>query len=158
MTTPWLTVKAHLALGNGKFRAAEHFLSLGLERYEGDTGLRLGLVELLLARGNESEAIKLCRSILAENRFAYPARDRLAYLLLQAGEKEEAIELLKLQDKEPDPSLAGQLLLAEILSAGGLLAEALGVVEDYPGYQHLSGPGELEWLKALARHALCRCT
>ena len=145
---------AHLALGNGEFQVAEHFLRLGLERYEGDTGLRLGFVELLLARGNAPEAIEFCRSILAENRFAYPARDRLAYLLLQAGEKEEAIRLLKLQDKEPDPSLAGQLLLAEILSADGLLAEALDVVEHYPGYQHLSGPGELEWLKALARHAL----
>lgn len=145
---------AHLALESGEFQVAEHFLRLGLERYEGDTGLRLGFVELLLARGNAPDAIELCRSILVENRFAYPARDRLAYLLLQAGKKKEAIGLLKLQDREPDPSLAGQLLLAEILSADGLLAEALDVVEHYPGYQHLSGPGELEWLKALARHAL----
>ena len=58
------------------------------------------------------------------------------------------------KNPEPDPSLPGQLLLAEVLSADGLVAEALQVIEDYPGYQHLSGPGELEWLKALARHAL----
>lgn len=145
---------AHHYLGQGDLREAERFLNLGLHRYPGDTGLRLGLTELMLEKGESSQAIALCREILETNPFAYPARDRLAYLLLQSGERHEAISILTIDEPEPDPSLPGQLLLAEVLSADGQVAEALAVIEGYSGYQHLSGAGELEWLKALARHAL----
>ena len=145
---------AHHHLNQGQLEDAERFLRLGLDRFADDTGLRLGLVELSIERGLQQDAIEQCRAILNDTPFSYPARDRLAYLLLQSGHKDEAKEILRLQGPEPDPSLAGQLLLAEILSADGELADALRVVESYPGYQHLSGTGELEWLKALARHAL----
>ena len=138
----------------GEVDEASRFLERGLKVFPNDTTLRLGRVELFRHQGKSAAAIAECRAILMDSPFTYPARDALAHLLVSEGLRDEAKQVLRLTEAEPDPSLSGQLHLAQLLAEDGDETESLALVEGYTGYQHLSGPGELEWLQALAKYAL----
>ena len=133
---------------------AERFLEAGLKAFPKDTGLEFAMAEFKRRQGRNLEALKICEEILARSRFFYPARDLAALLFIDEGRGSEAMRLLSGDHREPDPSLSGQLMLAELHAHDGNQTEALRIVEDYPGYQHLCGVGEIEWLKALAKYAL----
>ena len=138
----------------GQLNEASRYLETGLKSFPKNTTLKLGRVELYRRQGAHEAAMAECRTILDDSPFAYPARDILAHILSEQGLRDEAIELLRITKSEPDPSLNGQLLLAHLLAEKDEVTEALEVLEGYPGYQHLSGTGEVEWLQALAKYAL----
>ena len=125
-------------------RAAQHFLQLdqldeasrylemGLKSFPKNTTLKLGRVELYRRRGEHQAAMAECRTILENSPFTYPARDTLARLLVEQGLRDEAMEVLRVTKAEPDPSLTGQLLLAQLLSEKDEVSEAFQLLESYP--------------------------
>ena len=80
--------------------------------------------------------------------FAYPAFcDAFARLLVSEGLRDEAIAGFADNQRSQIHSLSGQLHLAQLLAEKDDETESLALVEGYPGYQHLSGPGNLSGFK-----------